>query len=98
MDTTVGAHPFRTSQESASRHGDFVKIRRMRAARQVQIAGDTIRLGQLLKLAGIAQTGGESKALVAAGVLVNGERETRRGRQLRAGDIVQAAGEAVVIS
>ena len=55
--------------------------------REVQIKGDTIRLGQLLKVAGIADSGGEAKALIADGqVSVNGEVETRRGRQLHAGD------------
>jgi ribosome-associated protein len=71
----------------------------MQELRDVQIAGETIRLAQLLKLAGIVQTGGESKALLAEGaVKVNGELEARRGRQLRAGDVVEAAGESVRVS
>ena len=58
--------------------------------REVGIRGEMIRLGELLKLAGIAGTGGEAKALLASTVvLVNGELENRRGRQLRAGDEVQ---------
>ena len=62
--------------------------------RDVPIRGESIRLGQLLKLAGVVGGGGEGKALVAeGGVRVNGEREERRGRQLRAGDVVEAAGE-----
>ena len=53
-----------------------------------------IRLGQLLKLAGIAQDGGEAKAMLVAGhVHVNGEVELRRGRQLHPGDVVRAGGE-----
>lgn len=56
----------------------------------VPIRGEMIRLGQLLKLAGVAEGGGEIKALLAdARVLVNGEPETRRGRQLEPGDSVQ---------
>ena len=44
------------------------------------IAGETIRLGQLLKLAGIVQTGGEGKALLAeGGVHVNGEPRRAAG-------------------
>ena len=71
----------------------------MQELRDVQIAGETIRLAQLLKLAGIVQTGGESKALLAEGaVKVNGELEARRGRQLRAGDMVEAAGESVRVT
>lgn len=60
--------------------------------REVAIRGDTIRLGQLLKLAGLADTGAEAKArLEADEVRVNGEPETRRGRQLRRDDVVEVA-------
>jgi ribosome-associated protein len=49
-----------------------------------------IRLGQLLKLAGVLDGGGEVKTFLAeASVLVNGEPESRRGRQLVPGDRVQ---------
>lgn len=65
-----------------------------RPPRDVEIRGESIRLGQLLKLAGLADTGGEARELVQDGaVLVNGEVETRRGRQLRAGDVVETVGE-----
>ena len=71
----------------------------MQELRDVQIAGETIRLAQLLKLAGIVQSGGESKALLVEGaVKVNGELEARRGRQLRAGDVIEAAGESVRVT
>jgi ribosome-associated protein len=64
--------------------------------REVEIRGDMIRLGQLLKVAGIVDSGGEAKALIAdGGVTVNGEPETRRGRQMHAGDVLSAAGEEV---
>lgn len=64
--------------------------------REVQIQGDVIRLGQLLKLAGLADTGGEAKALLqAGGVHVNGEREERRGRQLHPGDVVESGPHTV---
>ena len=49
-----------------------------------------IRLGQLLKLAGIIDSGSEVKTLLAAeSVLVNGQPEARRGRQLHPGDTVR---------
>jgi ribosome-associated protein len=49
-----------------------------------------IRLGQLLKLAGVIDSGAEVKAFLSTEqVWVNGEREQRRGRQLHPGDIVQ---------
>ena len=56
----------------------------------------TIRLGQLLKAAGLVESGGEAKAVLAEGlVTVNGEVETRRGRQLAPGDVI-ALGDASV--
>jgi ribosome-associated protein len=56
---------------------------------KIELKGEIIRLGQLLKLAGLVDTGGEAKALIQAGeVRVNGQVETRRGRQLREGDRV----------
>ena len=64
--------------------------------RDVAIRDATIRLGQLLKFAGVVESGGEARELIQDGaVRVNGEVETRRGRQLRAGDVVQAADERV---
>lgn len=55
----------------------------------VGIRDDSIRLGQFLKLASLVEHGGEAKEVVAQGlVTVNGEVETRRGRQLREGDVV----------
>jgi ribosome-associated protein len=62
--------------------------------RDVAIRGGMIRLGQLLKLADIVDSGGELKALLAeTDVLVNGELEDRRGRQLHDGDVVTVAGD-----
>jgi ribosome-associated protein len=58
--------------------------------REVQIRDETIRLGQLLKLVGIIDSGSEAKEFLALHpVWVNDERETRRGRQLRAGDTIR---------
>ncbi len=51
-------------------------------------------LGQALKAAAIAGTGGEAKVLIQTGeVTVNGEVETRRGRRLVSGDVVEVEGE-----
>ena len=62
--------------------------------RDIAIRGDMIRLGQLLKLADVVDSGGELKALLAeTDVLVNGEVEDRRGRQLHPGDVVTVAGD-----
>jgi ribosome-associated protein len=67
--------------------------------RDVPIRDDTIRLGQLLKLAGLVDSGGEAKELLAEGaVSVNGEPEERRGRQLRSGDVVRVGDEQVRVA
>ena len=59
--------------------------------RQIAIRGDMIRLGQLLKLADLVDSGGEVRDLLDnEGVTVNGEPESRRGRQLHPGDVVSA--------
>lgn len=64
--------------------------------REVVVNDSSIRLGQLLKLAELVDTGAEAKQLLADGsVEVNGEQETRRGRQLQDGDEVRAADQAV---
>jgi ribosome-associated protein len=66
---------------------------------EIPIRDDMIRLGQLLKLAGVVDTGGELKALLAeSDVLVNGELEDRRGRQLHPGDVVQVLDEQLRVS
>ena len=59
-------------------------------AQEISIRGETIRLGQVLKLAGVVDSGSEVKALLASEpAWVNGEREARRGRQLHVGDAVR---------
>ncbi len=64
--------------------------------RDVEIADDMIRLGQFLKLAGLAEDGVHAKELIAGGdVMVNGRHEVRRGAQLHGGDVVAVGGEAV---
>jgi ribosome-associated protein len=63
---------------------------------EVAITTDTIRLGQLLQLAGLVDSGSDAKFLIAGGeVAVNGEPDLRRGRQLRPGDEV-SLGESTV--
>lgn len=50
---------------------------------------DFIKLGQLLKAAGLCENGVEAKYDIAEGLVkVNGETETRRGRKITEGDIV----------
>jgi ribosome-associated protein len=59
----------------------------------------TIRLGQLLKAAGLVESGGEAKSVLASSlVTVNGAVETRRGRQLAPGDVVTLGDASVRVA
>jgi len=61
----------------------------------VPIRDEAIRLGQFLKLANLVESGADAKAPIADGeVRVNGEVETRRGRQLHLGDVATYAGRS----
>lgn len=56
---------------------------------QIKIETEFIKLDSLLKFAGVAETGGQAKELVAEGlVAVNGEVCTMRGKKIRSGDKV----------
>jgi ribosome-associated protein len=67
--------------------------------REVEVRDDGIRLGQFLKLAGLAGTGADARVLLDLGeVEVNGAAESRRGRQLRPGDVVTVGEEQVRVS
>ncbi|WP_438480328.1 RNA-binding S4 domain-containing protein [Oleiharenicola lentus] len=64
--------------------------------RVVAIRTDTIELAQLLKLAGMIDTGGAAKAVIQAGeVQLNGAPETQRGKKIRTGDLVTYNGETI---
>ena len=57
---------------------------------EIPITGETIRLGQLLKLAGVVDDGGQARTLIEGGeVSVDGEIDRRRGRQVRPGASVK---------
>jgi ribosome-associated protein len=57
-----------------------------------------ITLGQALKASNLVGSGGEAKILIQNGeVRVNGEVETRRGRKLRKGDVVEVGDERLEI-
>lgn len=59
----------------------------------VPIQDDVIRLGQFLKLANLVESGAEAKTVIAEGeVLVDGDVELRRGRQLAPGAVVELSG------
>ena len=63
-----------------------------------QLRGEFIPLNDLLKLLGLAPSGGAAKALIAEGsVVVDGEIETRIRRKLRPGQVVRFADEEIRI-
>ena len=67
--------------------------------REVAIRPGGIRLGQFLKVSGLAESGGVAKTLLLDGaVAVNGVPESRRGRQLSAGDVVSVGDEAARVA
>lgn len=66
---------------------------------QIEIRDEFIKLGQALKLAGIAESGVDAKIMIEEEtVKVNGETETRRGRKLYDGDAVEARGMSFTVS
>jgi len=102
-----------TASRGAARHSDAAARRRLRVRTDtyprdmpatsepvdVPIRDESIRLGQFLKLANLVETGAEAKPVIADGaVQVNGEVETRRGRQLVPGDVVTLGGLAARVA
>lgn len=64
----------------------------------VKIKDDFIKLGQLLKLSGLVDSGVDAKFVIADGLVrVNGETDTRRGKKIVTGDIVSYNGEEVKV-
>jgi ribosome-associated protein len=65
---------------------------------QIQLKSEYVRLCDLLKLAGIAGSGGQGKHMVAAGeVTVDGQPESRKTAKIRAGQTVECRGVKVVV-
>lgn len=65
---------------------------------EVHIKDESIRLGQLLKLAGLVEDGVVAREVIQGGqVTVDGEVDTRRGAQIRPGQVVALAGQEVVV-
>ena len=68
------------------------------APRPVPIRDEMIRLGQLLKLAGLVEHGGEARTVIAEGlVTVDGEVDTRRGAQIRPGSVIVLGDERIQV-
>ncbi len=66
--------------------------------KSVRIRDEFIKLGQLLKLAGLVESGVDAKFVIQDGLVkVNGETDTRRGRKIVSGDVVEYNGETVTV-
>lgn len=64
----------------------------------IRIKDEFIKLGQLLKLAGLVESGVDAKFVIQDGLVkVNGEVDTRRGRKIVSGDIVEYQGEKIQV-
>jgi ribosome-associated protein len=71
----------------------------MTDAIDVPITGEMIRLGQLLKLAGVVDDGAQARTLIEDGeVSVDGEVDRRRGRQVRPGASVALGGTMIRVT
>ena len=63
----------------------------------VQLTTEFIKLDALLKVAGVAGSGGQAKQMIREGLLsLNGEQTTQRGRKVRPGDVVEVASDPVI--
>ena len=64
----------------------------------IKLRDEFIKLGQALKAAGLVESGVDAKEVIVQGlVVVNGEIETRRGRKLYDGDVVEFDGDKISI-
>ena len=64
----------------------------------VEINSEFIKLGQALKLAGLVDNGGLAKDVINDGLVsVDGEVDTRRGRKLFGGEVVEFEGQQVKV-
>lgn len=62
----------------------------------IKIKDEHIKLGQLLKLAGLAESGVDAKVEIQEGfVKVNGEVEVQRGKKIYPGDVIEFDGQQV---
>ena len=66
---------------------------------EFELAGEFVELNQLLKLAGLCDSGGAGKNMVASGVVsVDGKRELRKTAKIRAGQVVTVGDVSISVS
>lgn len=65
---------------------------------EITIKDDYIKIGQLIKLAGLVGSGLEAKLEIVKGnVMLNGKTEIQRGKKVVPGDIVEYKGESIKV-
>ncbi len=65
---------------------------------QIKISTEFIKLDQLLKFSGAAETGAEAKQMILDGIVrVNGETCLMRGKKMRPGDFAELEGEDIIL-
>lgn len=65
----------------------------------LELRGDYIELDKLLKATGLADSGGQARALITAGeVTVDGQVELRKTAKMRAGQVVEFRGQRVRVT
>lgn len=65
---------------------------------EITIKDDYIKIGQLIKLAGLVESGLEAKLEIVNGnVMLNGKTEIQRGKKVVPGDIVEYKGESIKV-
>jgi len=70
----------------------------MAISEKVRINEEYITLGQFLKIVDLVQSGGEAKSfLLYKDILINNEKDNRRGRKLRKGDLINIEGKVYEI-
>jgi len=63
-----------------------------------ELQGEFIELCNLLKLAGIANSGGQGKLMVSDGIVqVDGNIESRRTAKIRSGQVVECLGQTIKV-
>lgn len=65
----------------------------------IHITKEPVELFKILKFEGLVENGGEAKAVIEQGLVkVNGETETRKRKQIVAGDNVEFKGASYTIA
>ena len=65
---------------------------------QIKLSEEYIKHGQALKAAGLVSSGVEAKIVIQDGLVsVDGEIDTRRGKKLYGGEVIEFDGQAVKI-